>query len=114
MVDFTERENWITITTIMKTSSISKNLPKDVRDQLFLSLHRQFAGSLGNDDIKDIEAQIVKLSKEVMMFSGSEAMKMIGTGDMKETMNQLGQLIGKDDAKKIMDTMAQQHDKELQ
>lgn len=97
----------------MKTSSVSKNLPKDVRDQLFLSLHRQFAGSLKNEDIKDIEAQITQLSREVMMYSGSEAMKMIGTGDMKETMNQLGQLIGKDDAKSIMDKMAQQHDKDL-
>ena len=113
MAVFTERENWITITTIMKTSAISKNLPKEVRDQLFLILHREFAPSLKDEDIRDIESRIVQLSREITQYSGNEAMKRVGSGDLKDTMTELGKLIGNEDAKKIMDKMSEQHDKDM-
>lgn len=113
MPKFTERENWITITTIMKTSATSKMLPKEMRDQLFLTLHREFAPSLKDEDIQDIESRINQLSREVMQYSGGEAMKHIGQGDMKETMQQLGSLIGDEKAKEVMDKMSEQNDKNL-
>lgn len=113
MTEFTDRENWITITTIMKTSSTSKMLPKDMRDQLFLTLHREFASSLKDEEIKDIEDQINKLSRGVTQFSGSEAMKHIGQGDYKDTMKQLGELVGQEKAKEVMDKMQEHNDEKL-
>jgi len=113
MPEFSEREKWITITTIMKTSSTSKMLPKESRDQLFLTLHREFAPSLKDEDIRDIESRINQLSRDVTQYSGSEAKKHLGQGDMKETMRQLGDLVGKDKAKEVMDKMSEQNDENL-
>jgi len=96
MTDFNEKEKWIAITSIMKTSETVKKLPKEMVDYLFINLRREESPHLTDDDVKDIEKQIMKTSEEVKTMCFNSASKFLGSGDVGEAITQLESIVGKE------------------
>jgi len=100
-MNYNEKEAWLVITSIMKTSQRVKLLPKQYRDYLFINLRRSYAPHLTDDDIKSIEKYIDGLAKNIQHSVMKNAMKMIGKEDIKEAIKQIGSIFGKEDAKEV-------------
>ena len=101
MGDYNEREAWLVITSVMKTSARVKLLPKNYRDYLFINLRKSYAPHLTDNEIKSIEKYIDELAKNIQKSVMKNAMKMLGKGDIKEAIKQIGSIFGKDDAKEV-------------
>lgn len=96
MTEFNEKEKWIAITSIMKTSATVKQLPKEMVDYLFINLRREEASHLTDDDVKDIEKQIMNTAEEVKTMCFKSATKFLGSGDQNEAIKQLSGIVGKE------------------
>ena len=96
MTDFNEKEKWIAITSIMKTSETVKKLPKEMVDYLFINLRREEAPHLTDDEVKDIEKQIMNTADEVKTMCFKSATKFLGQGDVSEAIKQLTNIVGKE------------------
>jgi len=101
MQEFNEIEKWIAITSIMKTSQKIKQLPKQHIDYLFINLRREYAPHLKDEEVKTIEKLIDRLAKDIQKSSLKTAMKILGQGDQKEAIKQVGEIFGKEDADTI-------------
>ena len=101
MANYNEREAWLVITSVMKTSSRVKLLPKNYRDYLFTNLRRSYAPHLTDKEIKSVENYIDGLAKNIQQSVMRNTMKMLGKGDMKEAIKHIGSIFGKDDAKEV-------------
>jgi len=112
-MDFTEREKWITITTIMKTAQSSKMLSREQRDQLFLHLHRTQSPSLTDSDVREIERNIMDLANDVQDKLIEQVSGMLGTQDKKQAFEEAEKLVGKDEADKIKQKLEEHNDKKL-
>jgi len=113
MTAFNEKEKWIAITSVMKTSQASKMLTKDQRDQLFLQLHRNFAPHLNDNDVQDIETQIVKLSKDIQGDIAQALTGLLGDRDKKDAFDETEKLIGKEKTDEIKEKLQEINDKNL-
>lgn len=113
MTDFNEKEKWIAITSVMKTSQASKMLSKDQRDQLFLKLHRSFAPHLKDNDIQDIEKEIMKLSRDIQGDIAQSVMGMLGDSDKKDAFDETEKLIGKEKTEEIKQKLQEINDENL-
>ena len=98
MTDFNEKEKWIAITSIMKTSETVKKLPKEMVDYLFINLRRAEASHLTDDDVKEVEKQIMKTADEVKDMCFKSATKFLGQGDIVEAIKQLTGIVGEEKA----------------
>lgn len=98
MVEFSETEKWIAITSIMKTSETVKKLPKEMIDYLFINLRREEAPHLTDDKVKYIEKQIMKTADEVKTMCFKSATKFLGDSDKGEAIKQLEGIVGKEKA----------------
>lgn len=96
MTDFNEKEKWIAITSIMKTSETVKKLPKEMVDYLFINLRREEAPHLTDDDVKHIEKEIMNTADEVKTMCFKSATKFLGSGDVNEAIKQLTGIVGKE------------------
>lgn len=101
MEKYNEREAWLVITSVMKTSARVKLLPKQYRDYLFINLRRSYAPHLTDTEVKSIEKYIDELAKNIQHSVMKNAMKMLGKGDIKEAIKHIGSIFGKDDAKEV-------------
>lgn len=99
--NYNEREAWLVITSVMKTSSRVKLLPKNYRDYLFINLRKSYAPHLSDTEIKSIEKYIDELAKNIQKSVMKNAMKMLGKGDIKQAIKQIGSIFGRDDAKEV-------------
>ena len=75
---FNERESWITILTIFKTSSIAKSLPKDTRVALEELYRQKFCPSINHKEWLEIEQNIIQLSKNCINESIQLMLKAMG------------------------------------
>ena len=96
LTEFNEKEKWIAITSIMKTSETVKKLPKDMVDYLFINLRREEAPHLTDDDVKHIEKEIMNTAEEVKTMCMKSATKFLGSGDVNEAIKQLTGIVGKE------------------
>ena len=110
---FSEYEAWIMITTVMKTSEKSKKLSKEQRDQLFLELHRNFAPSLGDNEVKHIEKNIDQLATAIQRVQIEEVMKRLGTSDKEKVFKEAEKIVGIEDVNKIKNTIQEVQDRKL-
>ncbi len=101
MQKFNETENWIAITSIMKTSQKIKQLPKPHIDYLFINLRREYAPHLSDDEVRNIEKLIDKLAKDIQKSGLKSAMKILGQGDQNEAIKQIKSMFGEKDANTI-------------
>ena len=101
LTDFNEKEKWIAITSIMKTSATVKQLPKEMVDYLFINLRREEAPHLTDDDVKFIEQQIMNTAEEVKTMCFKSATKFLGEGDVNEAIKQLTGIVGEEKASVI-------------
>jgi len=100
-INFDMIHRWIAITTVMKTSSRVKVLPKPFRDQLFMSLKTTYAPEITDDQVKQIEEFIDNLSKDIQKSLMRSASKFLGKDDIKEAIKKVKGLFGKEDADTI-------------
>lgn len=98
MIEFSETEKWIAITSIMKTSETVKKLPKEMVDYLFINLRRAEAPHLSDDNVKRIEKEIMKTADEVKKMCFDSAKKFLGKGDVNEAIKQLTGIVGEEKA----------------
>lgn len=112
-MEFTEKEKWIAVTTVMKTAQSSKMLSKDQRDQLFLQLVRDVAPNLTNEDRLDIEQNINKLANDIQVKLASQVMEFLGDGSKKEAFDQTEKLIGKEATDKVKERLQEINDDKL-
>jgi len=98
MTDFNEKEKWIAITSIMKTSETVKKLPKEMVEYLFINLRREEAPHLTDDDVKHIEKEIMNTADEVRDMCFKSAKKFLGEGDIVEAIKQLTGIVGEEKA----------------
>src|SRR3990167_3529680 len=78
MTEFTDKEKWICILTIFKTSQFTKLIPKQARQTLEDMLRKKFCQQIDYEQWRDIEYQIIKLSKTVQSYYFEMALKSIG------------------------------------
>ena len=74
----TEKERWITILTVFKTSQIAKNLPKNIRVALEEPYRTKFCPSINYKDWLEIEQDIIKLTKDCINESIVLMLKAMG------------------------------------
>lgn len=105
-MEFNERDAWLVITAVMKTSERVKKLPKEYRDYLFLNLRRTYAPHLSDSDVRSIEKYIDGLAKNIQQALLKNVKKFLGKTDIKEAIKKLGEVTSKEDAdlaKKLID-----------
>lgn len=105
-MEYNEKDAWLVITTVMKTSQRVKKLPKEYRDYLFINLRRTYAPHLSDKDIRSIEKYIDGLAKNIQQALVTNVKKMLGKEDVKEAIKKLGEITSKEDAelaKKLID-----------